>query len=79
MVRLHICAPLPHLCILAYSNVRTLGAGAGGGGVLRMVFPNDGVGVVITSAEGYDLVKIKPTESEGGYRSASDSVAYDLD
>ena len=34
--------------------------------VLRLVFTSDGVvvGVVIRSVERYDLVKIKPTESE---------------
>ena len=42
-----------------------------------MVFTNDGV--VIRSAERYDLVKIKLTESEEEYRNtAYDSVAYDL-
>ena len=35
---------------------------------LRLVFTNNGVGVVIRSAEQYDLVKIKPTESEEEYR-----------
>ena len=36
----------------------------------RLVFTNDGVGVgvVIRSAERYDLVKIKQTESEEEYR-----------
>ena len=35
-------------------------------GTLRLVFTSDGVvvGVVIRSVERYDLVKIKPTESE---------------
>ena len=34
--------------------------------LLRLVFTSDGVvvGVVIRSVEQYDLVKIKPTESE---------------
>jgi len=37
---------------------------------LRLVFTSDGVGVVVViiSAERYDLVKIKPTESEVEYR-----------
>lgn len=34
---------------------------------LGLVFTNDGVGVVIISAEQYDLLKIKPTESEEKY------------
>ena len=39
-------------------------------GHLRLVFTSDGVvvGVVIRSEERYDLVKIKPTESEAEYR-----------
>ena len=39
---------------------------------LRLVFTSDGVGVVIRRAERYDLVKIKPTESDSTYV----SVAY---
>ena len=31
---------------------------------LRLVFTSDGVGVAIRRVERYDLVKIKPTESE---------------
>lgn len=34
---------------------------------LGLVFTYDGVGVVIISAEQYDLLKIKPTESEEKY------------
>ena len=44
---------------------------------LRLVFTSDGVGVVIRSVERYDLVEIKPTESEAEGYSAYDSVAYD--
>ena len=44
--------------------------------LLRLVFINDGVGVgvgvIIRSAERYDLVKIKPVDA------AYDSIAYDL-
>ena len=36
--------------------------------VLWLVFTSDGVGVVIRSAERYDLVKIKLSESEAEYR-----------
>ena len=45
----------------------------------RLVFTSDGLGfeVVIRSAERYDLVKIKLSESEAKYHSAYDSVAYD--
>ena len=51
--------------------------------LLSFVFTGDGVGVgvgvgvVIKSVERYDLVKIKPTESEAEGYSAYDSVAYD--
>ena len=36
----------------------------------RLIFTSDGVvgGVVIRTVERYDLVRIKPTESEGEYR-----------
>ena len=46
---------------------------------VRLVFTNNGVvvGVVISIIEKYDLVKIKPTESEAEHSSAYDSVAYD--
>ena len=49
--------------------------------ILKAGFTSDGVvvGVVIRSVERYDLVKIKPTESEGEHLndSAYDAVAYD--
>lgn len=35
--------------------------------LLSLVFTNDVVGVIMRSAEQYDLVKIKPIESEGEY------------
>ena len=49
---------------------------------LRLVFTSDGVvvGVTIRSVKRYDLVKIKPTESEAEHSPpdfAYDSVAYD--
>ena len=46
---------------------------------LRLVFTSDGVvvGVVIRRIERYDLVKIKPTESEAEHDSAYISVVYD--
>ena len=45
---------------------------------IRLVFTSDRVvvGVVLRSEERYDLVKIKPTESEHT-DSAYDSIAYD--
>ena len=47
--------------------------------LLRLVFTSDGVrvGVVIRRVGRYDLVKIKPTESEANTDSAYVSVAYD--
>ena len=46
--------------------------------LLRLVFTNDGVGVVIRSTERYDLAKIKATESEEEYRCYLRLRAYDL-
>ena len=46
---------------------------------LKAGFSSDGVivGVLIRCVERYDLVKIKPTESEAEHDSAYVSVAYD--
>lgn len=47
---------------------------------LKLVFfsVKIGVGFVIRRVERYDLVKIKPMESEAEYRFAYDSITYDL-
>ena len=44
---------------------------------LRLVFTSDGVGIVIRSAERYDLVKSNCRSRMQNTHSAYDSVAYD--
>ena len=59
MSRIAVCTTLGPDCLHKKScNLKLL--------VLRLVFTSDGVvvGVVIRRVERYDLVKIKPTESE---------------
>ena len=51
------------MCVLPRSNEMR-----GSGEVHGYCLTNDGVGVVIRSAERCDLVKIKPTESKEEYR-----------
>ena len=63
----------PYACAYGYAYI------ASENQALRLVFTNNGVGlgVVIRNVKRYDLVKIKPTESEEEYRCRLRSIAYD--